>query len=511
VTNISRWLLLIFILTGALAVSAQAEITLEAYTDEIFGLESVVPETWTEVSPGLYVRSAFENDPTWIAQQAAPVPANTALNALLPQMGLTEAPEPAGEREANGLTWTLYETEVSIPVHASMDLALASFGGRTFLVALNAVPDERDALYEAVFLPAVDALRPWAGPEATDLPYAQEEVQIENGDVTLAGTLTLPPGDGPHPAVVLVSGSGPQDRDESLAPVSSIRPFRLIADALTRNGIAVLRYDDRGTAESTGDYNTATLHDFASDAQAAIDYLMSRDDIDPEQVGILGHSEGGLVAAMLAAGDTDLAFLIALAGPAVGGHELLEVQNRRLMETAGASEEQIEGQLEFLRQAFELVNVQDWGALETLLEDTVRDQIEDLPESQRAVLGDVDAYVEQVLETQMETFRSDWFASFLAYDPVEDWQSVTIPVLAIFGGLDVQVDAEQNVPPLEAALAVAENPDVTIVTIPNANHLFQEAITGGVQEYGMLEPDFTDELLPTIIDWLAERVQVATE
>lgn len=503
-----RCLLLLFILSGALIVSAQEDAEPVPYTDETFGLQSVVPDGWTEVSPGLYVRSAFVDDPTWLAQQSAPLPAGALMTALLPQMGLTEAPEPAGEREANGQTWTLYEAEVSVPTDTIMDVALTTIDGRTYLVALSAVPDEHEALHDTVFLPAVDALLPWQPAIADDIPYEREEVAFENGAVTLAGTLTLPPGDGPHPAVVLVSGSGPQDRDESLAPVSAIKPFRLLADSLTRNGIAVLRYDDRGTAQSTGDYNTSDLYDFASDAQAAIDFLLSRDDIDPEQIGIIGHSEGGLVAAMLASGETDLAFLVSLAGPAVGGRDVLLVQNRRLMEAAGATEEQIEAQLGFLEQAFALLDEQDWTAMETLLRDTIRKQVEALPDNQRAAIGDLDAYLDQVVAAQLPTFQSAWFASFLNYDPTDDWQNVTIPVLAIFGGLDVQVDAEQNAPALEAALEASGNSDVTIVTLPKANHLFQQAVTGGLQEYGTLEPEFTDELLPTINEWLAGHVEL---
>ncbi len=500
-------LTLMMVTTGI--VSAQADdIVLEPFTNELFELQGVIPQGWTEVSPGIYARSSTPSDRTAIFQQSVVLSAEQLLPALMPQLGLSELPEAVGTLAADTMTWTLYQVNV---IGIAVDMAMAEQGGRTYLVMLMASPDDFEGLHDAVFLPALDALQPLASTaEAEDVPYIQEDVTFDNGDVTLAGTLTLPEGEGPHPAVVLVTGSGPQDRDESLAPVAAIKPFRLIADHLTRNGIAVLRYDDRGAGESTGDFTTSTIQDFATDAAAAIDFLASREDINAEQIGLIGHSEGGLVAAMLGSGDTDLAYIVALAGPGVIGRDVLLVQNERLLAAQGATDEQIQLQIEFLQQAYPLIDRQDWAALETLLRETITTQMEQLPEGERPpadALGD--AQLALTVQAQLSNLQSPWFASFLNYDPQPDWTQIDIPVLAIFGGKDVQVDAEQNAPAVEAALEQGGNEDYKVIVYPDANHLFQQAETGGFDEYGTLEQTFIADLLPDITEWILERVDVA--
>jgi pimeloyl-ACP methyl ester carboxylesterase len=325
--------------------------------------------------------------------------------------------------------------------------------------------------------------------------------------VTLAGTLTLPPTEGPHPVVVLVSGSGPQNRDESLGVGIAIRPFRLIADALTREGVAVLRYDDRGVGESTGDFATATTSDFSTDAAAAIDYLLTREDIDPDQIGLLGHSEGGYVAAMLGASNPDLDFIISMAGPGVNGRDVLLVQNQRYMEAEGASQEEIDAQLAFVEGLIAVLD--DPEAIEALTYERTIEQVAALPEEQQAAVGDIEVYARTVAQQTAQQYSADWFESFLSYDPAPDWAQTTAPVLALFGGKDVQVDAEQNAPALEAALVEAGNEDYEIVVLPNANHLFQEAGTGAFSEYTTLPAEFTPDFLPTIIEWLHAHVNPA--
>ncbi|MCB1233362.1 MAG: alpha/beta fold hydrolase, partial [Verrucomicrobiae bacterium] len=187
-------------------------------------------------------------------------------------------------------------------------------------------------------MPALDALTPLER-QATPMPYAAEQVAFHNGAVELAGTLSLPDGPGPYPAVVLVSGSGPQDRDEYLGGGITIRPFELLANALTPAGIAVLRYDDRGVGASTGEFSTGDLHDFADDAEAAIAYLTTREDIDQDHIGLIGHSEGGAIAAILGARNTDLDFIVSLAGLGVSGEEVLLLQTRLMLEAEGATPE----------------------------------------------------------------------------------------------------------------------------------------------------------------------------
>lgn len=487
---------------------ASAAVAFAPLADDVFMVEGIVPQGWPEVSPGLYTRSSGVGDETWIVIQSALAQVEPVLQSLAQQLRLGGALESSGDYHSAVLDWTLYTPETASSADRVVQVAVAFEAGRTYLVMIQTTADEADALYEGVFLPVLDALVPLveATPEPGSLPYHDENVTFENGDVTLAGTLTLPEGDGPHPAVILVSGSGPQDRDESLAPVTTLKPFRLIADALGRAGIAVLRYDDRGVGQSTGVFEDATLDDFSADAAAAVAYLASRGEIDAAQIGLIGHSEGGMVAARLGAQDMGLAFLVTLAGPGVNGRDVLFLQNEKLMRVAGATEEQIAGQLAFLEESIALMNAEDWDALETLIRETVIAQYDQLSAVQQAAIGDIDAQVDQVTAAQMQSFRAGWFASFINYDPEPDWAQVRVPVLAFYGGLDVQVDAEQNAPPLEAALEEAGNTDVTVIVYPEANHLFQAARTGSLQEYGALEPAFVPELLPDLTAWLLEHV-----
>ena len=477
-------------------------VVLVPYTDEAYGIESVVPDDWTDVGNGIFARQNSPTDPTVIAQQSAPLNAESLLNALLPQLGLTEAPESVGTYQGAVLEWTLYQVDVAAgAVNLRVDLALAEAEGTTYVFLLQTSPEDYEDLHISVFLLTLNAFVPLVTEDTeAPVPYHVEEVTFDNGDVTLAGTLTLPSTEGPHPAVVLVSGSGPQDRDESLGAGIGIKPFWLLADALTRAGVAVLRYDDRGVGESTGDFSSATLEDFAADAEAAIDYLLSREDINGDYVGLLGHSEGGLVAATLGARNDKLDFIIVLAAPAVPGRDVLLLQNQRLFEVEGAPQEEINAQLAFVEELFTVID--DPEAIEALTYERALEQLQALPEEQRAGIDDVEVYARTIAAQTAQQYSAGWFESFLNYDPAPDWAQTTIPVLAFFGGNDVQVDAEQNAPALEAALEEAGNEDYEIVIQPNANHLFQEAETGGISEYATLPAEFTPDLIPTIIEWL---------
>lgn len=489
----------VVLMTGS---AAQDAVTLEPITDSQFGIQGVVPAGWQEVSPGFYAREA--GGTTALALQAAPATPEQFLGAILPQLGLTEAPESSGTYSSPAFEWTLYRVDVEAgSTTIAVEFGLAEVEGTTYTVYFQTSTDEFDTLREQVFTPALDALAPLEATPEPDMPYVQEEVTFANGDVTLAGTLTLPEGDGPHPAVVLISGSGPQDRDET---IGGFRPFRLLSDYLTRQGIAVLRYDDRGTAASSGSWGDSTIDDFTADAAAGIDYLLTRDEIDAAQIGLLGHSEGGYNIARLAATRSDVAFIIGLAVPAVSGTDTLMLQNRLILETAGASEAIVAAQLEFLPQMWEAVAAADQEQFEAVISELVRTQYElSTPEEQAAVLN-LDTYIAQIVNQQVDGYFNNWFRSFLEYDPAPDWASVSVPVLAIFGGKDIQVDAAQNTPALETLLTEAENEDFSIITLPDANHLFQQAETGGLEEYALLDPVFTPDLLPTIGEWLAERV-----
>ena len=500
-------------LAPAAPVSAQ-DLDRRPVDEPLYGLSSVVPADWQEQGGGVYSRGTPPADLTLIAIQSAPVGIDGLWPSLLPQLALTEVPAPTGTYSTEHLDWDLYR--VDVPVGAttvSVELALAEDTGTTYLVLLQSAPDEFETLRESVFLPAVDALAPLA-PEATPDPstfdYSIEEVAFPGGaeGVELAGTLTLPPGPGPHPVVVTMSGSGPQDRDESMRPLTALKPFAILADALTSHGVGVLRYDDRGVGSSTGDYGAATIEDLAEDARAAIDYLETRADVDPARIGLFGHSEGGLYAAMLGASDPRVAFIGMMAPAVIDGVDLIVQQDMDLVRSGGGSDEQVEAIGAYARQAMPLAVEQDFDALEALTREFYGSFWDSLSEAEQVVNGDRETFAQRQVEALMPTFESAWYRSFLAYDPGPDWEQVTVPVLALFGGKDVQVDAASNEAALLAALDAAGNDDVTTLILPGANHLFQAAGTGAVSEYMKLEPVFVDGFVDTVVDWFVERAGV---
>ncbi|MCI2425048.1 alpha/beta fold hydrolase [Candidatus Acetothermia bacterium] len=348
-----------------------------------------------------------------------------------------------------------------------------------------------------------------SGPIPLPVEPVEQEVRFTNNAITLVGTLTLPPGKGPHPAVILISGSGPQNRDSEIPGVPGYRPFAVLADHLSRHGIAVLRYDDRGVGQSTGDHATATSADFAADAEAAMQYLFTRREADPKQIGFLGFSEGGMKAAMVAARRPEVAFVISMAGTAVTGYEVIIKQVGRITRAAGGTQEEIAQAMDKQRTFLDLVLAEKWQDLEAFLFEIFMEQLQALPARDRAAIGDLDSFARRLVGAQMKVAQSPWLLFLLRHDPAVDWEQVVVPVLALFGELDVQVDAAQNRLALEAALARAGNDDVTMVVFPTANHLFQDAVTGCLTEYSLLPPEFLPDFLNTITDWLLERVKVA--
>jgi pimeloyl-ACP methyl ester carboxylesterase len=336
-------------------------------------------------------------------------------------------------------------------------------------------------------------------------PYETVEVAFENkaANATLAGTLTLPKGSGPFPCVVLVTGSGPQDRDEALL---GHRPFLVIADHLTRHGIAVLRYDDRGTAKSTGKFATATSDDFADDALAGLEFLKTRKEVDSKKIGIAGHSEGGLIAPMCAAKSKDVAFIVLLAGTGVSGAELLPIQSKLIAVATGTPEAEAERQA---KESSEIFAMMVAGKSDAELKDAMRaavqkqlarePQTKDLPEAERKKKAD------QLVEEQAGELLSPWFRRFLTMDPRENLKKVTCPVLALNGDKDLQVPSLVNLPEIEKALRGSGNKDVTIVEFSNLNHLFQTCKTGAPTEYAEIEETFAPVALETITNWIRKH------
>jgi hypothetical protein len=328
-------------------------------------------------------------------------------------------------------------------------------------------------------------------------PYRAADVQFRNGTLTLAGTLVTPDGVGPFPAAVLISGSGAQDRDESIA---GHKPFLVLADALARRGIATLRFDDRGIGGSTFGPRGATTADLATDARAAVDFLREQPDIG--SIGLIGHSEGGLMAPLVALDSPDVAFIVSLAGPGLSGAEVLLTQTEDLMRAEGVSESDIAWRLEWND---DVIASAASDVSDAELADDVRTRLRNAaptaPEA-LSILVSADG-----IEDVVDRFTDPWMRHFLKYDPAPDLQRLEIPVLAIIGDLDWQVAAATNIPALEAALS--SNADATILALPGLNHLFQNATTGAISEYARLEETFDPETLMLIADWILARSKPA--
>ncbi len=333
-------------------------------------------------------------------------------------------------------------------------------------------------------------------------PYKEEEVTVENkiDNIKLAGTLTLPNQTGIFPAVVLITGSGAQDRDEMLM---GHKPFLVISDYLTRNGIAVLRMDDRGIGKSTGDFAKATTFDFVNDISSAVEYLKSRADINKTQIGLIGHSEGGLIAPLVAVKTPDVSYITLLAGPGVPGNELLALQISAILRSGGIKEDVIEKNNLFMKTLFNVI-LQDADSATTAkrIDGVINEFINGLTEEEKK--NPMNS--EEGIRKQISTLTSPWFKTFLSYDPKPTLEKVKCPVLALNGTADLQVSSKQNLPPIKEALIKGGNNKFEIIELPKLNHLFQHAETGSISEYGKLEETISPEVLKIMADWIKKTI-----
>jgi pimeloyl-ACP methyl ester carboxylesterase len=331
-------------------------------------------------------------------------------------------------------------------------------------------------------------------------PYREEQVAVQSvPGVRLAGTLTLPPGAGPHPAVLLVTGSGPQDRDETLL---GHKPFLVLADYLTRRGIAVLRLDDRGTGASTGTFATSTSDDFAQDAAAAVRWLRARPEVADDRVGIVGHSEGGLIAPLVASRTPEVAFVVLLAGPGTTGAEVLVAQGALISRAGGDPEREIERTSALQRELFAAIAATaDSAVLHAQLREIARRFQASLTPEERARPDASDA----TFAAAINTLISPWYRWFLRYDPAPALRATRVPVLALNGALDMQVPADENLAAIQRALRAGGNRDATVEKLPGLNHLFQTARTGAPSEYAEIEETFSPAALQRIGDWIVRH------
>lgn len=336
-------------------------------------------------------------------------------------------------------------------------------------------------------------------------PYAVEEIIFSNTKekIDLAGTLTLPKVNGKSPAVILVAGSGPNDRDET---IFGHKPFWVLADYLTRNGIAVLRYDKRGVDKSGGEYFTATTQDFADDAQAALNYLKTRKEIDTSNIGLIGHSEGGIIAPMIASENKDIQFLVLMAGLGVSGSELSLAQNQFAFNKTSLTDEEKEVLYDNLKKVYK--SVENWTgyvgseAERNSLKKELTTLWQNLPAEIRGQVSE-----QTFIEKTTANIASPWFRHFLKVNPSEYLQKLSLPVLVLNGEKDIQVEYKSNLHAIEAALKKGQNKQYEIKSYPNLNHLFQESTTGEIDEYAKIEQTISPKVLLDITNWIEAQIK----
>ena len=332
-------------------------------------------------------------------------------------------------------------------------------------------------------------------------PYYSEEVTFRNpsANITLAGTLTLPKKEGHFPAVILVTGSGPQNRDEE---IMGHKPFLVLSDYLTRKGIAVLRCDDRGVGQSKGNFKTAISDDFASDAGSAIAYLKTRKEIT--KIGIAGHSEGGIVAPMVAAKSKDVSFIVLLAGTGLRGDKILLLQQELIARASGGSEADIKKTRETNTKVFEMViKSKSDAVLNVDLKKYLTETLKTLPaDSKPKGISD-----DEFISLELAQIANPWMMNFIRYDPVNALEKVKCPVLAVNGEKDLQVPPKENLPVIEKALKKGGNKNVTIKEFKGLNHLFQECKTGLPSEYTEIEQTFSPVAMEEISKWILQQTK----
>ncbi len=334
-------------------------------------------------------------------------------------------------------------------------------------------------------------------------PYNSEEVLFENeiDNVVLAGTLTFPKEGNNFPTVVMISGSGGQDRNEEIL---GHKPFLVIADYLTQNGIAVLRFDDRGIAQSTGDHSNATSEDFAKDVLSAVEFLKTRKEINHSQIGLIGHSEGGIIAPMAAVQSGDVAFIVMMAGLGIPGDSILYLQGALIQRAEGISEEEIQKSVKIQKEVFSLVkSTVDDEKLKTELREKFYAEYATMTEEEKSKLGDQEVY----LNTQIQTISSPWFKYFLRFDPVPVLEKVKCPVLAINGEKDLQVPPKENLSAIKTALEKGGNKNFEVKMLTGLNHLFQTSTTGAISEYGKIEETIAPIALEIMLNWIKKTTK----
>lgn len=339
--------------------------------------------------------------------------------------------------------------------------------------------------------------------EPTVFPYKQEEVVFTNpkGGNKLAGTLTAPANGKVSKIVVLITGSGPQNRNEEIKELN-LRPFLVLSDWLTRNGIAVLRYDDRGVGKSTGVFATATTADLADDAEAAVNYIHSRTDLKDLSIGLIGHSEGGVIAPMVASRNKVVSFICLLAGPGVPTPELMIQQAKDQIRLSGASAQDTNLMRSGLQKIYRTIHDNvglSSSELKIKLDTLLYREARNVPP--RLLHG---KSVDEVVKLTSAKYVSPWLRYFILFNPADYLTKVKCPVLALNGTLDIQVKSTTNLAAIKSALQKAGNNNHQEIALPGLNHCFQKAKTGAVSEYSQIYETMNPKALESVSTWINE-------
>jgi uncharacterized protein len=330
--------------------------------------------------------------------------------------------------------------------------------------------------------------------------FRSEEVDYWNtaDSVHIFGILTLPETNSKFPAVILITGSGSQDRDET---IFGHKPFKIIAEYLTNRGFAVLRLDDRGVGKTTLGRNPklVTSENFAKDVLAGIEFLKKRTEINPKKIGLIGHSEGGMIAPMVANQTIDVAFIVSLAGTGIPGNIVAHNQMETMLSKSGFDSSRVAQQVAFNDKIITLMmNEND----DKIFEEKLIAEVNGLSDEQKTKFGFKG--MEKMVIAQVKSQNIPWSKFFMKHDPTTDWVKVKVPVLALNGTKDTQVAIELHLPAIEKALKNGGNKHYKIVKMEDLNHIFQHAETGLLNEYAKIKEDFAPEALQIMGDWLTE-------
>ncbi len=455
----------------------------------------------------LALPSLAQNFETWVGKlKLGGAELTIVINVKKDAKGKLTATLDSPDQNANGIPATTIASDAK-KLSFTVESLKASFAGKKSADGKSVTGKFKQAGYEfdltmkkvAKYVKEVK-LRPQT--PKPPFPYDAEEVSVRNEaqDQTLAGTLTKPKGDGPFPAAVMITGSGAQDRDETIL---GHKPFMVIADYLARQGIAVLRMDDRGTAKSTGKKMDSTSADFALDIGSAVNYLKTRKDIDPAKIGVIGHSEGGLIGPMVAVNDPTVAFVVMLAGTGVPGGEIVIAQQEAINLANGMSKKDAELGTKATKAIMQMVKD---GATVQMIEDylvkTNEEENAKLPKNKQEKPENYKA----AAKMGAAQFQSAWMKYFIVHDPRPTLSQVKCPVLVMNGAKDLQVLPNQNVPEIEKALKAGGNTRFKVVILPGLNHLFQPCKTGSPSEYDKIDITFSPDALKVIGDWIKETV-----